>query len=158
MKFGCLKWARMTHLGTYNTSYGQKKGRESNCQFDSQLLKVGNRPDLLVCKWRDTYCWKTLDENYNFASNLTPIRGLHKKVMGLQSCKSPNFENFETHNLRVLGQNDKEYFKGEGGGFPQVRGMVNLMSPYMLVACLCTKSATTMHQPNLLFGLCKPCE
>jgi hypothetical protein len=22
----CLKWARMTHLDTWNTSYGQKKG------------------------------------------------------------------------------------------------------------------------------------
>jgi hypothetical protein len=26
-----LKWAHMTHLDTSNTSYGQKKGRESNC-------------------------------------------------------------------------------------------------------------------------------
>jgi hypothetical protein len=37
----------MTHLGTSNTSYGQKKGRESNCQFDSRTLKVGNCFDLL---------------------------------------------------------------------------------------------------------------
>jgi hypothetical protein len=27
----CLKWVHMTHLDTSNTSYGQKKGRESNC-------------------------------------------------------------------------------------------------------------------------------
>jgi hypothetical protein len=26
----CLKWARMTHLDIWHTSYGQKKGRESN--------------------------------------------------------------------------------------------------------------------------------
>jgi len=26
----CLKWACMTHLNIENTSYGQKKGRESN--------------------------------------------------------------------------------------------------------------------------------
>jgi hypothetical protein len=26
--------------------------------------------------------------------------------MGLQSCKNPNFENFETPKLGVLGQND----------------------------------------------------
>jgi hypothetical protein len=26
----CLKWARMTHFNIWNTSYGQKKGRESN--------------------------------------------------------------------------------------------------------------------------------
>jgi hypothetical protein len=30
----CLKWARITHLDIWNTSYGQKKGQESNCQFD----------------------------------------------------------------------------------------------------------------------------
>jgi hypothetical protein len=26
----CLKWACMTHLDTWNKSYGQKKGQESN--------------------------------------------------------------------------------------------------------------------------------
>jgi len=26
----CLKWAHMIHLDTFNTIYGQKKGRESN--------------------------------------------------------------------------------------------------------------------------------
>jgi hypothetical protein len=29
LKLRCLKWARMTHLEIQNTSYGQKKGRES---------------------------------------------------------------------------------------------------------------------------------
>ncbi len=44
-----LKWAHMTHLDIWNTSYGQKKGWESNWQFDSRPLKVGNWPDILVC-------------------------------------------------------------------------------------------------------------
>jgi hypothetical protein len=30
LKRRCLKWARMTHLDIWNTSYGQKKGRELN--------------------------------------------------------------------------------------------------------------------------------
>jgi hypothetical protein len=30
LELRCLKWARMTHLDTSNTSYGQKKGQESN--------------------------------------------------------------------------------------------------------------------------------
>jgi hypothetical protein len=52
--------------------------------------------------------------------------------MGLQNCRSPNFENFGTLNLGVLGQNDiwalapmakhREYNKGEGGGFPPSLG------------------------------------
>jgi hypothetical protein len=50
LKRRCLKWARMTHLDIWNTSYGQKKGRESNCQFDSRPLKVKNRPNFLVCR------------------------------------------------------------------------------------------------------------
>jgi hypothetical protein len=61
-----LKWACMTHLGTKNTSYGQKKGQKSNCQFDSQPLKVKNRPDSLGCMWRATYRWKAFNEGYNF--------------------------------------------------------------------------------------------
>ncbi len=65
-------------FGVLNTSYGQNKGRESNCQFDSRPLKVGNCPDLLVCRWCATYCWKVLDKGYYFAKDITPIEGLHK--------------------------------------------------------------------------------
>jgi len=60
----------MIYLSTYNTSYGQKKGWESKCQFDSQLLKIKNRPKLCACNW------KALNESYNFALDLAPIRGL----------------------------------------------------------------------------------
>jgi hypothetical protein len=44
LKFRCPKWPRIGHLDICSPSYGQKKGRESNWQFDSQPLKVGNRP------------------------------------------------------------------------------------------------------------------
>jgi hypothetical protein len=44
LKCRCPKWLPMSHLDIYSLSYGQKKGRESNCQFDSRPLKVGNRP------------------------------------------------------------------------------------------------------------------
>jgi hypothetical protein len=40
----------------------QKKGWESNYQFDSRPLKVNNSHDLLACKWRVTYCWKVLNK------------------------------------------------------------------------------------------------
>jgi hypothetical protein len=51
----CLKRALMTHLDTWNISYGQKKGQESNWQFDSEPLKFGNQPNFLMCRWRATY-------------------------------------------------------------------------------------------------------
>jgi hypothetical protein len=54
LRLECLKWAYMTHLNIWNTSYGQMKGWESNWQFDSHSLKVRNWPDFLVCKWHVT--------------------------------------------------------------------------------------------------------
>jgi len=67
LELRCLKWARITHLDIWNISYGQKKGQESNYQFDSQQEKVKNRPDLLGCRGCATYRWKALNKNYNFA-------------------------------------------------------------------------------------------
>jgi hypothetical protein len=46
--------------------------------------------------------------------------------------------------FRVLARH-REYYKGEGGGFPQVQAMVNLMNPCLPVVHLCTKNALTLH-------------
>jgi hypothetical protein len=83
------KWACMTHLDIWNTSYGQKKGRESNWQFNSRPLKVGNRPDFLACKWHATYHWKSLNKGYNFASNLISIKDLHTKLWDPKVTRVP---------------------------------------------------------------------
>jgi hypothetical protein len=40
----CLKWARMTHLNIWNTSYAQKKGQESNCQTWILTIKSKKSP------------------------------------------------------------------------------------------------------------------
>ncbi len=39
----------------------------------------------------------------------------------------------------------KEYYKGEGRGFPQVRAVMNLVNPRLPVVGPSTKSALTMH-------------
>jgi len=39
----------------------------------------------------------------------------------------------------------KVYYKGEGGGFPQVRAVVSFVSPSLPMACPNTKSALTMY-------------
>jgi hypothetical protein len=70
----------MTHFDTKNTSYGQKKGWESNGQFDSRPLKIKNCLDFLACRSCATYCWKALDEGYNFALDLISIGGLGTKL------------------------------------------------------------------------------
>jgi hypothetical protein len=45
LKCRCQKWPHMSHSDICSTSYGWKKGWESNWQFDSQPLKAGNLPD-----------------------------------------------------------------------------------------------------------------
>jgi hypothetical protein len=75
LKCRCPKWPRMSHLDICSPSYGQKKGRESNWQFDSRPLKVGNRPLLDACRWSTIGRWKALEESYNFGLDLIPIRG-----------------------------------------------------------------------------------
>jgi hypothetical protein len=87
LKCRCLKWACIANLDIWNTSYGQKKGRESNCQFDSRPLKVRIQADFLACRQRATYCWKALDKGYNFALDLIAIRGLHKKLCTLKVAR-----------------------------------------------------------------------
>jgi hypothetical protein len=69
-KCRCRKWACMSHLDICSTSYGKKKGRESNWQFNSRPLKVVNRPDRSACRWSATHCLKALNESYKLASNL----------------------------------------------------------------------------------------
>jgi hypothetical protein len=68
------KWPRIGHLDICSLSYGQKKGRKSNWQFDSRSLKVGNRP--LLDLWIESAIrrWKDLNAGYKFGSDLVAIR------------------------------------------------------------------------------------
>jgi len=138
LKLRCLKWACIAHLDIWNTSYGQKKGQESNCQFDSRPQKVKNRPNLLSCMGRATYRWKALNESYNFASNRIAIWGLLTKLWGSKVAGVP-FGAISGLPVGSLGKNShldvasvescRVYYKGEGGGFPQVRAVVSLVCP-----------------------------
>jgi hypothetical protein len=100
--------------------------------------KVGNRPDLLSFRGRATYRWKALDERYNFALERTSIRGLLAKLWGSKVAGvlvgrisglpfgSPGKKN---HLDVAFVESCRVYYKGEGGGFPQVRAMVSLVCP-----------------------------
>jgi hypothetical protein len=55
--------------------------------------------------------------------------------MGVQSGKSPNFENFGTP---ICESRHKVYYKGGGVGFFQVWAVVSLVSSCLPVACSCT--------------------
>jgi hypothetical protein len=89
LKCRCWKWPHMSHLNICSTSYGRKKGRESNWQFDSRPQKVENQPDPGVCRWSATHIWKALEDNYKFSLDLIRIWGLSwelwaPKVQGVQ--------------------------------------------------------------------------
>jgi hypothetical protein len=90
-----LKWARMTHLDTSNVSYGQKKGRESNWQFDSRPLKVGNRIDFVTCRWCETYRWKSLKRAITLLQTSSQSE-VCTQSYGPQNRGSSNFGNLET--------------------------------------------------------------
>jgi hypothetical protein len=148
-KCRCSKWPRMSHLDIYSTSYGRKKGRESNWQFDSRPLKVRNWPDPDVCKWSATHRWKALKESYKFTSDLIPIGGLSKKlwmpkVLGVQTGTVSGLHfgspGKKCHSDASATERHREYYMGEGGGFPRVRAMVNQVSPRLPVACPNTRS------------------
>ncbi len=88
-KCRCPKWPRIGHLDICSPSYGQKKGWESNWQFDSRPLKVWNRPVSDVRSKSATRRWKAFFEGYKIGSDLVAIRGWGEelwlsKVPGVQ--------------------------------------------------------------------------
>jgi hypothetical protein len=68
------KCSRMLDLDICKLSYGQKKGRESNWQFDSRPLKVENRPLPNIRIESAIRRWKDLDEGYKFVLDRVAIR------------------------------------------------------------------------------------
>jgi hypothetical protein len=154
LELRCVKWARMIHLDIWNTSYGQKKGWESNWQFDSRTVKVGNRPNFLVCRWRATYRWKALNKGYNLALDLISIEGLHIKLCAFKVAEVPTLGIFglpfgsigtKCHLDASPIASHKVYYKGEGGGLPQVQAVVSLVSPSLPVASFSTKNVSALH-------------
>jgi len=136
LKRRCLKWPRMAHLDIYSPSYGQKKNRESNCQFDSRPLKVGNRPLPDVTSRSATRSWKALDESYNFGLELVPIRVWGEelwpsKVPGLQPGTVSGLQlaspGKKSHLDVASAESYRIYYMGEGGGFPRVRAVMSLV-------------------------------
>ncbi len=137
LKCKCLKWPCMSHLDICSTSYGRKKGQESNWQFHSRPLKVRNRPDSGACRGSVTHCWKVLKESYNFGLDLVPIwvRGEElwaSKVPRVQigtvsglHFKSPGKK---SHSDASPVESCRDYYMGEGGGFLRIWVMVSQMS------------------------------
>jgi hypothetical protein len=100
--------------------------------------KVRNQPDFIKCRQCATYCSKALDEGYKFSLKLIVIRGLHAKlcapkvagVLVVRISGLPLGSPRTKSHLDVAPvERCKVYYKGEGGGFPQLRAVVSLVSP-----------------------------
>jgi hypothetical protein len=130
------KWPRIGHLDIGSPSYGQKKGRE----FDSRPLKVRNRPLSDIRIESATCRWKDLDEGYNFGLDLVAIR-LCSRELWAPKVPGQFRDNFESPGKKshldvASAESCREYYKGEGGGFPRVRAVV----------CLVVRSARGLSQ------------
>ncbi len=153
LELKCLKWVCMTNLDTWNTSYGKKKGPESNWQFDSRPLKVVNHPNFLTFRWHATYCWKSQRGiqfffkphlNWRFARKImgpkvarVPVVGISRLPLGSPGTKwHLGVSHVARHRIS---------YKGEGGGFPQVQAVVSHVNLSLLVARLSTKSVPVMN-------------
>jgi len=87
LKCRCRKWPRMNHLDICSTSYGKKKGWESNWQFDSrpQCVQMECNTPLERSQWELQVCFRP-----------HPNPRSEQRVMNSQSLGSPNRDNFET--------------------------------------------------------------
>jgi hypothetical protein len=71
--------------------------------------------------------------------------------MGPQNCGSPGTK---CHLDVSFMERHKVYYKGQGGGFPQVRAMVSLVNPSLLVL---TPKVLQLCTNHLMFGFVQVC-
>ncbi len=110
------------------------------------------------------YRWKVFDESYNFVSDYTSIRGLLAKLWGSKvtgvlvgaisrlPLKSPG-----TKSHLDVGpvERCRVYYKGEGGGFPQVQAVVSLVCPCCPWFILALK-VFQRYTNHLVWVVCRP--
>ncbi len=96
----CLKWACIAHLDIWNTSYGQKKGRESKpgVRLPIWLLTRKSRESTRFT-WLQATCHISLESSRQepqlcFKPRRNPRSS--RKVMRLQSRGSPGWRSFGT--------------------------------------------------------------
>jgi hypothetical protein len=119
-------------------------------------------PIYLAAGGRATYRWKALNESYNFALDRIAIQGLLAKLWGSKIAGVP-FGAISGLALGSPGKNNnldvasmksyKVYYKGEGGGFPQVRAVVSFV-------CLCCSwlvlAPSVLCTNHFVWVVCRP--
>jgi hypothetical protein len=132
------KMASHVPFGHLQPKLWAKEGPGLNWQFDSWPLKVGNRPFPDIC-WRSTtWRWKDLEESYKFGLDLVSIRVWGEELwtskvsrVQTETVSGLHFGSPGKKSHLDVGvvESRREYYMGEGGGFPWVQAMVSQVSP-----------------------------
>jgi hypothetical protein len=114
--------------------------------------------------WRGVaWHWKAFKKGYNFFSDLISIAGLHTELWGPKVTGIPTLtiSGFPSGSLGTKSHLDvglvkrhKVYYKGEGGGFPQVQAVVSLWVRVCLWLVLAPK-VLQLCTNNLVLFLCR---
>jgi hypothetical protein len=152
-----LKMALISHSDICSTSYGRKKGRESNWQFDSRPLKVRNRLDPGVQMKYNTPLESSQGE-LQICFRPHPNQRSHLEVMSSQRPRSSNRDNFGTppwesrdkkpFGCRCHGQTQKILYRGRWW-LPPSSGRGESSEFVLLVVCSNTKGDPECGLPNL---------
>jgi hypothetical protein len=154
MEHKCLKWAHMKPFGHLKHKLWPKEGLGVKLSIWLPTAKSQESTRFpyvqVACDIPLKRSWRGLQLCFKHHLN----RRSSRKVMRPQSCGNPNFGNFgiptgrpgtKCHLDVGLMEKHKLYYKGEGGGFPQVQAVVSLVNPNLPVVHPNTKSAPTMH-------------
>jgi len=103
-----------------------------SCNFRAQLQRSKHLTlRCFLCRW------KALEDSYKFSSDLIPIRGLSRELwapkvprvqLGTVSRLLLGSPKNKSHSDAGAMEQRKEYYMGEGGGFPQVWAVVSQVS------------------------------
>jgi hypothetical protein len=96
LKFRCLKWACMTHLDIYNTSYGKKKGQESKLAIWLPTTKSQESTQLPCVQVACNRPLESFGRELQLCFRHHPNRRSEHEVIALQSCRSSNLGSFKT--------------------------------------------------------------
>ncbi len=149
-------------FGHFQHKLWQKEGSKVKLAVWLPTIKSWELTDLDVCRWSAMHRWKDFKESYKFAWDLIPIGGPSKelwtrKVQGVQigTVLGLLLGSLGTkfHSDVGAAERCREYYMGEGDGFPWVRAMVSLMNPGLPVVCPSTKGAPEGELTNSLVGL-----
>ncbi len=119
------KWPRIGHSDICSLSYGQKKGRRESTSSRRHLEKCDTT---LKSFQRDLQLWFRTHPDSNSGRGAMAVQSsgsLAGTLLGFH-FGSPNKM---CHSNVASATSRREYYMGEGGGFPRVRAVVSLVCP-----------------------------